>query len=73
MSMRRVGIGLLYALIGFIVAAPLTGLLVSQLSSNTHDVSVEAAMTAIFVGGPLGAVLGFVIGFVRAGAGAKPV
>jgi hypothetical protein len=60
--------GLLFALLGFLVAASLTGFLVAQLSSNTHDLSVEAAMTAIFVGGPVGAVVGFLIGFLRAGA-----
>lgn len=66
--MRRVGIGLLCAVGGFVLGALLTGLLVAQASSNTHDLSVEAAMTAIFAGGPLGAVIGFLIGFVSARA-----
>ena len=66
--MRRVGIGLLCAVGGFILGALLIGLLVAQTSSNTHDLSVETAMTAIFVGGPLGAIIGFLIGFISARA-----
>ena len=70
--MRRVGFGLLCAIGGFILSALLTGVLVTQLSSNTHDVSVEAAMTAIFVGGPVGAIVGFIAGFVSSRAKPKP-
>ncbi|MEQ1911326.1 MAG: hypothetical protein ABMA15_21085 [Vicinamibacterales bacterium] len=64
--MRRVGIGLLCAVGGFILGALLTGLLIAQVSSNTHDLGVETAMTAIFAGGPLGAVVGFLGGFIWA-------
>jgi len=32
-----------------------------MLSSNTHDKSMEAAMTGAFYTGPLAAVLGFVL------------
>ena len=66
--MRRVGIGLLCGIGGFILGALLTGVLVTQLSSNTHDVSVEAAMTAVFAGGPVGAIIGFVVGFISSRA-----
>ena len=66
--MRRVGIGLLCAVGGFVLGALLTGLLVAQASSNTHDLSVEATMTAIFAGGPLGAVIGFLVGFLSSRA-----
>ena len=66
--MRRVGIGLLCAIGGFILGALVIGLLVAQTSSNAHDLSVEAAMTAIFVGGPLGAIIGCLIGFLSARA-----
>ena len=69
--MRRVGIGLLCAVGGCILGALLTGLLVAQASSNTHDLSVEAAMTAIFAGGPFGAVIAFLVGFLSAGAKPK--
>jgi len=41
------------------------GFLISVLSSNTHDRSVEAAMTGAFVTGPLIAIIGFIVGFVK--------
>jgi NhaP-type Na+/H+ or K+/H+ antiporter len=59
----------LVALVGLVggyalgVAAGL--LLVSMGSSNTHDRSLEMAMTAAFVTGPLGAILGIVMSLVR--------
>lgn len=39
--------------------------LVYLLSSNQHDVSVEAAMTGAFVVGPLTALLFAAVSFVR--------
>jgi hypothetical protein len=66
--MRRLGIGLLCAIGGYLVAAFVGYFLISWLSSNTHDRSVEAAMTSAFVLGPLGAVVAFLVGFIRAGA-----
>lgn len=50
--------GLLGLLAGYVAGAGLGGILVSALSSNTHDKSLEVVMTAIFAAGPLGAVLG---------------
>lgn len=38
--------------------------LVSRFSSNTHDRSVEAAMTAAFVTGPIAAVVGLALALV---------
>jgi hypothetical protein len=70
--MKRFGIALLYAVGGYIVAAAASYFLVGQLSSNTHDRSVEAAMTSALIWGPLGAVVAFVAGFVRHGS-APPV
>jgi hypothetical protein len=54
--MKRFGLGLLYA--------------IGQFSSNTHDRTVEAAMTSVFVFGPLGAVAAFIVGFIRCGRSA---
>lgn len=65
--MRRFGIGLLWAAGGYLVVAVLSCFLVLWLSTNTHDRSVEAAMTSVFVYGPLGALVAFVVGFARAG------
>lgn len=65
---KRFAMGLLGGLLGYVVGALGGGLLISVLSPNTHDKSVEAAMTGAFVLGPLGAVVGLAIGFLRTGA-----
>lgn len=74
--MRRFWSGLLWAVPGYITGAFGGGLLVSLLSSNTHDRSVEAAMTGAFVLGPLVAAAAFAIGCARAtrhhGTGGAP-
>ena len=73
--MRRFWTGLLWALIGYVAGAFGGGLLVSLLSSNSHDRSLEAAMTGAFVLGPLAAVVAFAVGYVRAGrlmSGGRP-
>lgn len=59
---------LLIAVAGFVVAGVLGYFLILGLSSNRHDRSLEAAMTAVFVCGPLGALLAGVIAFFRTGA-----
>jgi predicted membrane protein len=63
--MRRFGRSLLYAVCGFPAGAVLGYAVVALLSGNTHDLSLEATMTAIFVAGPIGAILAFVIGLTR--------
>jgi len=65
--MKRVAIGLLCAVGGYIVVALVGYFLVDWFSSNVHDRSVEAAMTSVFVFGSFGAVVGFVVGFVLGG------
>lgn len=54
---------LLFALVGFVLGAIIGYFLISVFSSNSHDVAVEAAMTGIFVFGPLGALIGAVLRF----------
>src|SRR5215207_2547507 len=44
--MKRFGIGLLCAIAGYIAAAVSSYFLIDWLSSNTHDRSIEAAMTS---------------------------
>jgi hypothetical protein len=67
------GYGLLFAIVGLVVAAVAGYFLILWFSSNAHDRSVEASMTGIFVCGPIGAVLGFVAGFIFGGRrSAKP-
>lgn len=63
--MKRLLLGLALGVLGYLVGAVLTYFLVVTLSSNTHDRSVEAAMTAAFVGGPVLSLLAFLVGFLR--------
>ena len=62
--MKTLGLSLLAALVGYV-----TGLfggmgLVNLFSDNTHDKSMEAAMTGAFFVGPLVAVLAFIVTLV---------
>ena len=70
--MKRFGIGLLWAIAAYAGAAFAGYWLIVWFSSNTHDRSLEAAMTAMFAFGPLGAVVGFILGFVCAGRPRQP-
>ena len=65
--MKRIGIALLYAIVGYPAAAFVGYFLVVWFSPNMFDRSVEAAMTSVFVVGPVGAIFAFIVGFVRAG------
>ena len=69
--MKRFGIALLCAIAGYVVVAFVSYFLVGWLSSNTHDRSVEAAMTSAFVYGPAGAVVAFIIGLFIGRPGAN--
>ena len=62
--MKTFGLSLLAALIGYVIGLFGGMRLVSMLSSNTHDRSVEAAMTGAFFIGPLMAELAFVVTLV---------
>ena len=50
--------------IGFFAGAFVSSGLIAALSTNAHDKSLEVAMTAMFVGGPIGAVVGLVAGLM---------
>lgn len=67
MFLRRLGFGLLLAVLGCIAAAIASYFLILEFSSNMHDRSLEASMTSIFFFGPIGAVIGFVAGAVLGG------
>jgi hypothetical protein len=66
---RRLGIGFLYGILSYPLGVMIGMFLVSRFSSNTHDRSLEAAMTGAFVFGPLAAVIGFLIGLLRSKPG----
>lgn len=69
--MRRLGLTLLFALVGYFVAAFVGYWLAEWLSPNQYDRSVEAIAEAIFVAGPFGFVVGGIAGFVRGGSRAR--
>lgn len=50
---------------GYVAGALLGAAAIELLSSNTHDKSVELAMTSAFVTGPVGAVIGAVFAWLR--------
>lgn len=63
--MKRFFIALLAGIAGYLVGAFGGGLLISSLTSNTHDASVEGAMTGAFVTGPLLGLTALIVAFVR--------
>jgi hypothetical protein len=65
--MRRYVIAVVGSIAGYVVAAVVGYTLVGWFSANPHDRSVEAAMTAAFVFGPIGAILAFILGLVFGG------
>ena len=69
--MKRLGVGLVFAVCGYLITASVGYFLIAQLSSNPHDRAVEAIMTSAFVLGPLGGVAAFIVGFVRSGRSAN--
>jgi hypothetical protein len=69
--LRKIVIGVVCGVTGYLIGAVGGGLLISATSSNTHDLSVEAAMTGALVTGPLVGLLAAILGFVRARA-SKP-
>lgn len=58
--MKRLMISVLGAVAGFVLFAIGGYAMVQLLSSNTHDLAVEAIMTAFFVAGPLGGIIGII-------------
>jgi hypothetical protein len=57
---KTFGLSILSGTAGYVVGLFGGMALVSVLSSNTHDKSLEMVMTGFFVTGPLMAVIGFV-------------
>ena len=57
-------LSLLIAVVAYVVAAVGGYYLISKLSSNTHDKSMEATMTGAFVLGPIAAVIAFIAAYL---------
>ena len=58
--MKTFGLSILGGIAGYVVGLFGGMALVSMVSSNTHDKSMEVVMTGFFVTGPLLAVIGFI-------------
>jgi hypothetical protein len=69
---RRIGLGCLGVIVFYFVGAIGGGVLISTFASNTHDKSVEAAMTGGVVIGPIAALLGGILGAVLSGGAERP-
>jgi hypothetical protein len=65
--LRRVGMGMVWGIAGYVIGAFGGGFLVTMLSSNRFDQSMEALMTGAFYTGPLVALIGFAAGAWRSG------
>ncbi len=65
--MKRFAIGFLCGIGGYVLFAFVGYFLIEWFSSNTHDSSLEAAMTGAFIFGPLGLLAGFIAGFIAGG------
>jgi cation transporter-like permease len=63
--MKRLALSLLVAVVGYVLGAVAGYVLIAQLSPNTHDRSVEAAMTAVLVTGPVAALVAFAVAMIR--------
>ncbi len=50
---------------GYLIGAGLGAAAIQLLSSNSHDKSMEMAMTSAFVTGPIGAAIGLVAGWLK--------
>jgi hypothetical protein len=65
--LKRIGVGLLWGVVGYVCGAFAGGWLVAQLSSNAFDRELEGAMTGAFVIGPLAGFVAFAVGLWRSG------
>jgi hypothetical protein len=62
---RRVLVALVCGVAGYLIGAFGGGYLITALTSNTHDASVEGAMTGAFVTGPVLGLVALLVGFFR--------
>jgi len=65
--LRRAAMAVAFGVGGYIVGALIGYALVVNLSDNTHDRELEAAMTSAFVIGPVAAIVAGTIGAMLGG------
>ena len=61
---KRLALALLFAAIAFLVAAAGSYFMILAFSANTHDRSIEAAMTSLLICAPIAGLLGFLGGLI---------
>jgi len=61
---RRLGFAFVVALAAYAGGAVAGGWVVANVTSNTHDASLEGVMTGVFVIGPLLSLIAFIVTFV---------
>ena len=69
--LKAFGLALLVGAGCYVAGAAIGMLVVAKFSTNRHDKSVEAAMTAVFVFGPVAAAIGAVVTFIACWAGGE--
>lgn len=57
-------LSLLIAVAAYLIAAVGGYYLITKLSSNSHDKSMEASMTGAFVFGPIAAIIAFIAAYL---------
>jgi hypothetical protein len=57
-------LSLLIAVAAYLAAAVVGYFLITKLSANSHDRSMEASMTAAFVLGPIAAIIAFIAAYL---------
>jgi hypothetical protein len=60
-TLKTFALAVLAGIVGYVLGLSSGMFLIESFSSNRYDVSVEAAMTGIFVIGPLMAVVGVIV------------
>lgn len=66
--MRKAVFCLIGLVAGYAIGALLGYAGIEAFSANTHDKSLEAAMTAAFFAGPIGAIIGAIVGYRKGSA-----
>lgn len=54
--------------VGYLIGMGVGASFVALMSTNTHDKSLELAMTSLVVAGPIGAAVGLVAGLIKGGS-----
>jgi hypothetical protein len=65
--MKRLFLGLLSGIGGYVVTAAVSYYLILQFSPNVHDRAIEAAMGSVFFFGPVGGLGAFAVGIILGG------